>query len=452
MFEKFTEKAINAVTEAQEQAKLMHNAHVQPEHLLLAIVKQAKGVSLKLFRTYDVSYETIQKEVENKLRFEKSEKNLAAVPFSDEFKNLLKNTLDLANKSGNQYVLFEHLFLSAINETSYNKRILEKLEFDINNTRNILSRMVQKKSKKLSHPEIEDAKETEAQNFNTENLFKENENISRIFESAYSKLSESKYEILGTEQIIAAILEDKDSDVTKVLQGKGLSCEDFEQKLSQITSRQAEYDEKKVVFTPSAFAVMDYALQTAKELGSLQIKPEHIILGLLKSKKGVAYDVFKDLNINDADLAEEILKPIEKQMPQAIAILRLAKQEARRLGRNIVGTEMILLGIVSEGTGVGFKVLNDLEISLKDVRQAVEGIIGYGNEYFDKEIVFTKRAKKVLEVAWEKAKKYNRPRILSEHLLYAITTERSSVAMKALEQLGVDAVEIRQGILKEIGG
>lgn len=448
MFEKFTEKAINVVTEAQEQAKLMQNAYVQPEHLLLAIVKQAKGVSLKLFRMYSVNYENIKPEVEKKLRFEKAEKNLPTVPFSDEFKHLLKNTLDMANKSGNPYVLFEHLFLSAISETSYNKRILEKLDFDIDNTQSILSRMVYKKSKKFSHPEIEDA--PEQQNLTTERFFKDNENISKMFERAYSKLSESKYEILGTEQIIASILEDKDTDVAKILGENGIQCENFEQKLSQIHSRQAEYDEKKVVFTPSAFVVMDYALQTAKELGSLQIKPEHIVLGLLKSKKGVAYDILKDLHINDEDLADEILKPIEKQMPQALTILRLAKQEARRLGRNIVGTEMILLGIISEGTGIGFKVLNDLEISLKDARQAVESLIGYGNEYFDKEIVFTKRAKKVLEVAWEKAKKYDRPRILSEHLLYAITTEPASVAMRTLAQLGVDAVEIRQGILKEI--
>lgn len=450
MFEKFTEKAINVVTEAQKQAKLMQNAYVQPEHLLLAIVQQAKGVSLKLFRMYGINYENIKPEIENKLRFEKSTKSSATVPFSDEFKHLLKNTLDLAQRSGNHYVLFEHLFLSAISEKSYNKRILEKLNFDIDNAQNILSRMVQKKTKKLSHPEIEDTKESEAQNLNTEKLFQDNENVSKMFECAYSKLAESKYEILGTEQIIAAILADNESEVTQILSKNGLQSEIFEEKLKQINSRESEFDEKKVVFTPGAFTLMDCAMQTAKELGSLQVKPEHIILGLLKSKKGVAYDIFKKLGLNDEDLADEILKPIEKQMPQALTILRLAKQEARRLGRNIVGTEMILLGIMSEGTGIGFKVLNDLEITLKDVRHAVENVIGYGNEYFDKEIIFTKRAKKVLEVAWEKAKKYKRPRILSEHLLYAITTEPAAVAMRALEQLGADAVEIRQGILKEI--
>lgn len=450
MFEKFTEKAINLITEAQAQAKSMHNAYVQPEHLLIALVKQSKGISLKLFRMYGVNFDEIKKEVETRLRFEKSEKNPQTVTFSDEFKDLLKETLDLASKSGNNYVLFEHLFIAVISDkVSYNARILEHFKFNIENAKEILSKLVQKKTKKLSHPEIEDTKEPEQNNLDAEYLF-EDESASKIFNSALAKLSESNYEILGTEQIISAILDSKDFEVTKFLEENGINSEVFEEKLSQKASRLSEYDDKRVVFTPSAFLAMDLASQTARELGSSIIKPEHIILGLLRAKKGVAYDIFKSLNVKDDDLAHEILKPIEKQMPQALTILRLAKQEARRLGRNVVGTEMLLLGIINEGTGIGFKVLNDLEITLKDARQVIEKLIGYGNEYFDKEIVFTKRAKKILEIAWQKAKKYKKTRILSEHLLYAITTEPTSVAMKALEQLGVDAVEIRQGILKEI--
>lgn len=449
MFEKFTEKAINVVTEAQEQAKLLHNAYVQPEHLLLAIAKLAKGISLKLFRYSNITYDLLKAEVETRLRFEKTDKDFKTVPFSDEFKNLLKDTLDLADKSG-KYVLFEHLFLVAIEDTmSYNDRILTHLRFDIENAKEILSRIVQKKTKKLSHPEIEDTKEPEKNDFNVDNFFEE-ESVSKIFKSALERLSSSNYEILGTEQIIAAILEDKSSEVAQIMAENGIHYESFLEKLSALQTRQSEYDENRIVFTPSAFNTLALAIQTAKEVGSLQVKPEHILLGLLKSKKGIAYDIFKELNINDDDLAHNILKPIEKQMPQALTILRLAKQEARRLGRNVVGTEMLLLGVISEGTGIGFKVLNDLEITLKDTREVIEKLIGYGNEYYENEIIFTRRAKRVLEIAWQKAKKYKRPRILSEHLLYALTTEPSSVAMKALEQLGVDAVEIRQGILKEI--
>lgn len=453
MFEKFTEKAINVVTEAQEQAKLMNNAYVQPEHLLLAIAKQAKGISLKLFKINKITFEDLKKEVENKLRFEKAKRPVKTVPFGDEFKNLLKNTLDLASKSGNNYVLFEHLFIAAIEDKlSYNARILEYFKFDVDKSKELLKKLVQRKSKRLSHPEIDDSREIETQDINTENLFEE-ESAASILKNALDKLSKSDYEILGTEQLLSAILEEKDTELSEILNENGINSEKFEEKLANITSREAEYDVKKIVFTPSAFTAMSLALQTAKEFGSLEVKPEHIVLGILKSKKGVAYNLLKELNIgDDDDLESNILKPIEKQMPQALTILRLAKQEARRLGRNVVGSEMILLGIISEGTGIGFKVLNDLEITLKETRQVIEKIIGYGNEYYDNEIIFTRRAKRILEVAWQKAKKYKKLRILSEHLLYAITAEPSSVAMKALEQLGVDAVEIRQGILKEIEG
>ena len=135
-------------------------------------------------------------------------------------------------------------------------------------------------------------------------------------------------------------------------------------------------------------------------------------------------------------------------MPETLTILRLAKEEARRLGRNVVGTEMFLLGIIAEGAGIGSQVLTNLEITIKDARIIIEGLIGFGNEYYDKEVIFTKRAKRVLETAWSIAKSENKSRLESQHLLLAITTEPDSLAMQALEQLGVDAVEIKEGITK----
>ena len=192
--------------------------------------------------------------------------------------------------------------------------------------------------------------------------------------------------------------------------------------------------------------MMHLALQTAKELGSSVITPEHIVLSILKAKKGLAYEIIKSLGVNEDKLAEEIIKPIEKQMPETLLIMKLAKEEARRLGRNVVGTEMFLLGIIGEGASVASEVLSDLEITMKDARFVVESLVGYGNEYFDKEIVFTRRAKRVLEKAWISAKKKNKQKIEAVDLLLAILEEPDSLAMKVLDSLGVDAVEIRHGI------
>ena len=444
MFEKFTEKAANVVIASQKAARDLKSSCIMPEHLLLALVQEAKGISLMIFKSYNITPDVIEAEVRKYITASQQTNSI----FSVEYKELLKNTLDLANKSGNQAILYEHLFLALINSQNSNcVKILEDLGFDINKSRILLKKLVQKKTKRLYHPEIDETKDTDEKS-QSEDLLFDGPETSKILNRAAAKLSASNYEILGTEQILSSILEDKESELSGILEKYGITAESYEEKLSNIQSRRSEYEGRQIIFTPNAFRTMNLALQTAKELGSSVILPEHIILGILKTKRGAAYDILKALKVADDDLAHSIIKPIEKQMPETLTVLRLAKEEARRLGRNIVGTEMFLLGIIGEGTGVGAEVLKELEINIKDARAVVESLIGFGDEYFDKEIVFTKRAKRVLETAWEFAKNENKSKIESAHLLLALTTEPESLAMKALEQLGVDAVEIKEGIKK----
>lgn len=450
MFEKFTEKAINVVSSSQESAKKLGLKKVSPELLLLALFDEAKGISLKIFKSYDITREKLVDELKKYVEVStQPSTSIQPLPFDDEYKEILKKSLDLANKSGNPTILYEHLFLSAISDKkSNNIKILEDLGFDIYKSKSLLEKLVQKKIKRLYHPEIDENKESkENKAEETDNIF-DCEESAKVFERAVSKLSTSNYEILGTEQILSSILEDKESDLTKILAQYGVTSENFEEKLQKIQSRQSEYEGRQIIFTPNAFKTMNMALETAKELGSSVVLPEHIILGLLKTKRGIAYDILKELKIPENDLAHSIIKPIEKQMPETLTILRLAKEEARRLGRNIVGTEMFLLGIIGEATGIGGQVLSELEINIKDARTVVENLIGFGNEYYDKEIIFTERAKRVLETAWELAKKDHKQKIESAHMLLALTTEPDSLAMKALETLGVDAVEIKEGVKK----
>ena len=63
MFEKFTEKAINVVAEAQKIAEEMQSEYILSEHLLLALVREARGVSLKIFKMYNITYENLYEEI-----------------------------------------------------------------------------------------------------------------------------------------------------------------------------------------------------------------------------------------------------------------------------------------------------------------------------------------------------------------------------------------------------
>ncbi len=440
MLERFTEKAVNVVSESQSIAKEMNCSEVCPEHLLLALVSEAKGVSLKIFRMYDITPEKLMDNIKKYVIT--SSKKFENIPFSHSVKDILKHTMDLASKSGNQNILFEHLFLALITDKNSNiQSILAEFDFDVLGARDLLSKLVQKKIKRLEHPETTDVEEKDS----FEALY-EGDALSSVFDRAVAKLSTSGYEILGTEQILASILETCDSDLTATLGEYGITSETFEERVKSIGNRSSEFEGKKIIFTPNAFYMMNKALETAKELGSSVITPEHIVLGILNTKKGLAYEIIKSFDINDKKLAEDIVRPIENQMPETLLIMKHAKVETRRIGRNVVGTEMFLLGILAEGTNIAAQVLNDLDITIKDARQEVENLIGYGNEYFDKEIVFTNRAKRVLEKAWLRAKQNNKQRIESQDLLLAILDEPDSIAMKVLDNLGADSSEIRHGI------
>ena len=219
MFEKFTEKAINVVSSSQESAKKLGLKKVSPELLLLALFDEAKGISLKIFKSYDITREKLVDELNKYVEVStQPSTSIQPLPFDDEYKEILKKSLDLANKSGNPTILYEHLFLSAISDKkSNNIKILEDLGFDIYKSKSLLEKLVQKKIKRLYHPEIDEnkeAKENKAEE--TDNIF-DCEESAKVFERAVSKLSTSNYEILGTEQILSSILEDKESELTKIL-------------------------------------------------------------------------------------------------------------------------------------------------------------------------------------------------------------------------------------------
>ena len=121
----------------------------------------------------------------------------------------------------------------------------------------------------------------------------------------------------------------------------------------------------------------------------------------------------------------------------------LAQEEAQRLGNNYIGTEHILLGIISEGESLAAKVLESLGVNLAKVRQEVEAIVGRGGQTVQQEMVFTPRAKRVIELAFEEARQLNHNFIGTEHLLLGLIREGEGVAARVLTNLGVDPAKVR---------
>jgi ATP-dependent Clp protease ATP-binding subunit ClpC len=144
----------------------------------------------------------------------------------------------------------------------------------------------------------------------------------------------------------------------------------------------------------------------------------------------------------------------ERFTDRARRVVVLAQQEARMLDHNYIGTEHILLALIREGDGVAAKALTAMGISLDAMRQAVEDIIGHGENPppASGHIPFTPRAKKVLELSLREALQLSNDYIGTEHILLALIREGDGVAAQVLVGVGVDLNRARQQVIELLHG
>jgi ATP-dependent Clp protease ATP-binding subunit ClpA len=130
----------------------------------------------------------------------------------------------------------------------------------------------------------------------------------------------------------------------------------------------------------------------------------------------------------------------------------LAQEEARLLQHNYIGTEHLLLGLLAEGSGVGYQALTAEGISLEAVRGQVEQIVGQGDSTPSGHIPFTPRAKKVLELSLREALQLGHNYIGTEHMLLGLIREGEGVACQAMVALGANLPAITARVHTMVGG
>ncbi|WP_092039519.1 ATP-dependent Clp protease ATP-binding subunit [Planifilum fulgidum] len=135
---------------------------------------------------------------------------------------------------------------------------------------------------------------------------------------------------------------------------------------------------------------------------------------------------------------------------RAQKVLALAQEEAVRLGHSNIGTEHILLGLVREGEGIAAKALIGLGLGLEKIQKEVESLIGRGQGH-PINIAYTPRAKKVIELSMDEARKLGHTYVGTEHILLGLIREGEGVAARVLNNLGVSLNKARQQVLQLLG-
>ena len=138
-------------------------------------------------------------------------------------------------------------------------------------------------------------------------------------------------------------------------------------------------------FTDDAQRVLSFAQEAALELGHDYVGTEHVLIGLIKVKNGVAAKALNELGLSAETIIEDVEEHIGRgnkkassvyMTPRVKHVLELAVEVANHMNHNYVGTEHILLGLLSDGSGVAVGILRNHNIRANDIVDTIRTILG----------------------------------------------------------------------------
>ena len=147
MFSRFTEKAIQSIMMAQEEAKRFHHSYVGTEHIVLGIIGEGDNVVVKAFTELGFKTDQISEAIEDRLEYGSVSTEYGNIPFTQQAKQVLTNAWDEARKLGHNYVNVEHLFLSIFRDpTSIATRVLTELGVSLASFKEVLFKQLGNKA------------------------------------------------------------------------------------------------------------------------------------------------------------------------------------------------------------------------------------------------------------------------------------------------------------------
>ena len=269
-----------------------------------------------------------------------------------------------------------------------------------------------------------------------------NEKALKVIMLAQEEARRLGHNFVGTEQILLGLIGEGTGVAAQVLKSMGVNLKDTRIEVEKLIGRGSGFVAEEIPFTPDAKRILEFSLEEARQLYHNYIGTEHLLLGLIRVDDGQGWRVLKNLGVNLQKVRHQVLEKLayideststeykrtltyqnslfKRFTEQAIKVILLAQEEARRLGHNFVGTEQILLGLIGEGTGVAAQVLRSMGVNLKDTRIEVEKLIGRGSGFAEREIPFTPAADRLLELSLEEARQLGHEYIGTEHLLLGL--------------------------------
>ncbi len=392
--------------------------------------------------------------------------------FNDRAKRVLALAQDEAIRFNHNYIGTEHLLLGLVREgEGVAARVLDSLGVELSKVRRAVEFTIGRGDATSSPSEITLAPP-----------------MKKAVELAIDEARRLGHSHVGTEHLLLGIVRSSESAAAKVLGSLGVEVENVRQQVIATldqphpgigtgSSASAPYSNEQFAgpfdrFNDGAKRVLALAQEEAIRFNHNYIGTEHLLLGLIREREGVAARALQTLGAELEKARQAVTfiigrgdaatTPSEITLsPRTKKVIELAVDEARKLGHGRVGTEHLLLGLAREGEGIASGILESLGITMDKVRRAVIETLGQvkpdmPTKVYSNTLVLTgpfdlldDAAKRVLGLAEEEARQMRHNWIGTEHMMIALLRS-DGVAQRALQELGVTLEKARAGVFKAV--
>lgn len=469
-FDKFTDRARRALQAAQEHAGRLGHDQITAEHLLLGVVHDPTAVATQALVQLNVNVEEIARAASSAVPARAAQAGPGGL--SDSARRAIELAVDEARRLDHHYVGTEHLLLGLLRvETSPATDVLktrgvtlerarmaiasilsappERPHVKIDSSREESERLLQQLMAFLAAPASRPA-ESDA------GLFTHVSDAAlQALRQAHAEAQRLSHNYLGTEHILLGLVHDPQTTVARLLVELGADQNKVRNAVEFIIGRGERPHAGGTALTPRAQRVVFLALDEAHRLGSQQIGPEHLLLGIIREGEGIASGVLESLVVNTERIRTQMLESLgQAQVPPTPARVSRASRSAllqaqlvaRWYYHSQVDTEHLLAGLVRE-RGLAARILQDLGVQLSELLIHFEALAPTeGGRPPASGLGYTLAAQAAIDRATWEADRRHQARAGSGHLLLGVVAIDGGHARTLLERLGVSLEAVRERV------
>ncbi len=294
-----------------------------------------------------------------------------------------------------------------------------------------------------------------------------NDRAKRVLALSQDEAVRFKHNYIGTEHLILGLAREGEGVAAQVLTALGADLSKLRTAVGFIIPRgDASATPTEITLSPRTKKVIELAIDEARKMGQAQVGTEHLLLGLVREGEGIAAGVLESLGIKMENVRAKVMEtlnhrapavahagytfvsteprsPVERLEDATKRVIALAQNEAIGLGQTWVGTEHLVLGLISANGTHTQKALRSLGVTADAVRERVAKVPAPGAEWKARELRMTLLAERLLE----RAQQHGRP-MTPQGLLFAIVGESESQGAQILLALGAPADKVREELIK----